>query len=83
MPCSHSLTNNRLLNALKLGKACNFTSDFITTDEDLDVDSNYYNILLNNPVNYHETDNLNLILPPTAINSPHIFMDACECKKPC
>ena len=60
---SKSLIDHQLLNNLKLEVKCDFTSSSLTTDDDLDPDSHYYNTLLNNPVNYYETVKLNPITP--------------------
>ena len=36
--------------------------------------TNYYNVLFNNPVNYHDTMSLNLIAPSPTTNTPQFIM---------
>ena len=59
-----------ILNTLKLQFKCEFTSTFLTQEEDLDVDANYYNILLNNPIKYYETKNHNQFTPTPVLHTP-------------
>ena len=63
-----------ILNNLKLQFKCEFTSTFLTQEEDLDVDANYYNILLNNPIKYYETKNLNQFTPTPVLQTPQFIM---------
>lgn len=71
---SHSPIDHHLLNEIKLELKCDFTSCPLTPDDDLDADTNYYNVLFNNPVNYYETINLNSITPEPANSTPQFFM---------
>jgi len=69
-----TLIDHNLLNNLKLQLKCDFTTTSLTTEEDLDPDMNYYNMLLNNPVNYYETGNLNPQIPTPVLFTPQFFM---------
>jgi len=71
---NETLIDHNLLNELKLQFKCDFTTTFLTPEEDLDADTNYYNLLLNNPVNYYETTKLNPQTPTPALSIPQFFM---------
>ena len=66
--------DHNLLNTLKLQLKCDFTSTFLTPEEDLDPDMNYYNMLLNGPVNYYDTAQLNPQVPIPALSTLQFFM---------
>ena len=66
--------DHNLLNSLRLQLKCDFTSTFLTPEEDLDPDMNYYNMLLNNPVNYYDTAQLNPQVPTPALSIPQFCM---------
>jgi len=66
--------DHNLLNSLKLQLKCDFTSTFLTPEEDLDPDMNYYDMLLNNPVNYYDTAQLNPQVPTPALSIPQFCM---------
>ena len=70
----YSPTNHQLLHDLRMEFKCDFSSAFLTDDDELDADTNYYNTLFNNPVNYYETVNLNPITPKPAKNTPQFFL---------
>ena len=53
---------------------CEFTSTSLTQVEDLDVDANYYNILLNNLIKYYETKNPNQFTPTPVLHTPQFIM---------
>jgi len=67
------IIDRQLLSHIKLELKCDFTSNSLMTDDDLDADTNYYNTLFNNPVKYYETHDLNNVTP-RAINTIPQFL---------
>ena len=66
--------NRKLLSDIKFELRCNLTTCSLTENDDIDIDSNYYNVLFNNPAEYYETHELNC-LTPTAIDAiPQLLM---------
>lgn len=70
----NSLIDRQLLSQRKFELKCDLTSTSLTADDDRDADANYYNMLFNNPIKYHETPDLNKIIPLATDMTPQFLM---------
>lgn len=74
MSKENSCIDHHLLASIKHEFKCDFTNIAVTEDYDIDADTNYYNTLFNNPTNYFETANLNLLTLKSPSNTPQFIM---------